>query len=176
VRCNSRSGSHWAAVGFTILCILPASAAVGDLADLAAALLTAAGSGGFLWLISLGKADPWLLYGMVFFLLVVYVGQWLTAQQEPMARQYTPQTTVAAVSTAGIQTAATTEEQVKLRYFRLGISGEDARKGSKHLRRVRYWWQLQRAKLLMQQWQLQLCEGSAAVAAEMQPARLALRW
>ena len=115
-----------------------------------------------------GKADPWLLYGMVFFLLVVYVGQWLTAQQEPMARQYTPQTTVAAVSTAGIQTAATAEEQVKPRYFRLGISGEDARKGSKHLRHARYWWQLQRAKLLVQQWQSQLCEGSAVVAAEMQ--------
>jgi hypothetical protein len=120
-------------------------------------------------LMSPGKVNPWLLYGMVFFLQVVYVGQWLTSQQEQMARQYTPQTIVAAVSTAGIQTVATAEEQVKPRYFRLGISGEGARKGSKHLRRVRYWWQLQRAKLLVQQWQLQLCEGSAAVAAAIQP-------
>jgi len=168
VRCNSRSGSHWMAVAVIMLGMLPRSEAVGDLADLAAALLTAAGSGGFLWLVVPEKADPGLLHGMVFFLLVVYVSQWLTAQQEPVARQYAQQTTVAAVSAAGIQTAATAEVQVKPQYFRLGIFGEGARKGFKHLRRARYWWQLQRAKLLVQQWQLQLCEESAAVAAEMQ--------
>ena len=74
------------AVAIIMLGMLPRSEAVGDPADLAAALLTAAGSGSFLWLVIPEKADPGLLYGMVFFLLVFYVSQWLTVQQEPAAR------------------------------------------------------------------------------------------
>ena len=46
--------------------------------------------------------------------------------------------------------------------------GLNARKGWKHLRRARYWWQLQQAKLLVQQWREQYAYGEQpAVAAEM---------
>ena len=69
------------AVAVIMLGMLPKSEAVGDLVDLAAALLTAAGSGGFLWLVVPEKADPGLLYGMVVSLLVVCVSQWLTVNQ-----------------------------------------------------------------------------------------------
>ena len=56
-----------------------------------------------------------------------------------MARQRTPHATVAAVSAAEMQTAAISEVQVKPRCYRgLGISGEDATQGWKHLRRARY--------------------------------------
>ena len=60
VRCNSRSGSHWMAVAVIMLGMLPRPDAVGDLAYLEAALLTVAGSGGFLWLVVPEEAEPGL--------------------------------------------------------------------------------------------------------------------
>merc|ERR1712166_384092 len=232
VRCNSRSGSHWMAVAVIMLGMLPRSEAVGDPADLAAALLTAAGSGGFLWLVVPEKADSRLLYGMVFSLLVFYVSQWLTVQQEPVARQYAPQcdavstvrfdysqprvysegrwvllpegyeptkghtewwqrmqqkwqqisdadrrgivTAVKSVLVAALSRAS--EAQVaSARAVQIAAQREiatPARKGWKHLRRARYYWQLQQAQLLIQQWRTQRFsqqQMAVGAAAEHQP-------
>ena len=107
VRWNVRA----AAVGFIILCLLPASEAVGDSRELLSDLVKVAPGCWFLWLLLPEGSDSWILYGIGSLCLAVRVWQWLTTQQE---RQwtFTRPTTVVAVAALEEQAVMAAAEQV----------------------------------------------------------------
>ena len=107
VRWNVRA----AAVGFIILCLLPASEAVGDSRELLSDLVKVAPGCWFLWLLLPEGSDSWILYGIGSLCLAVRVWQWLTTQQE---RQwtFTQPTTVVAVAALEEQAVMAAAEQV----------------------------------------------------------------
>jgi hypothetical protein len=106
-RWSSDNIRHWMAVGIIILCMLPASEAVGDIGELAADLFWAAPCCCILRLLVPEGTDPQILYWIGYSCLAVRLWQWFGLSalatrlwQWLMARQRTPHATVAAVSAA----------------------------------------------------------------------------
>ena len=94
------------------------------------------------------------------------------ASEPASAEDFTRAVGVAAVGAVALSEAAEVVPHRRLwkRYVSYTDRQENARKAWKHLRRARYWWQLQRAKLPMRQWRDQMARGDQPAAAETQPA------
>jgi hypothetical protein len=92
------------------------------------------------------------------------------ASEPASAEDFTRAVGVAAVGAVALSEAAEVVPHRRLWKRSCLWGAENARKAWKHLRRARYWWQLQRAKLPMRQWRDQMARGDQPAAAETQPA------
>ena len=143
---------------------LPVAAAT-DNHDGQATVLTAVVDG-ILWLVV-----QWieiLCFMAFFYILHVFIPPRIYQRQaaivKGVAEEVAAEVSTRAVGVAAVSSVATPEaaEVVPHRRKRYSyassvyLSYDDRRKAMKHLRRARFWWQLQRAKPLIQQWREQM--------------------